>query len=150
MPSKKKNAPGKAKKKTGRKAGTKKSAKPVNPAKAQVTRKKSESRKAEATISVRPLAWVKPTNESVRITVESIRGETPIGDLLVAFPRTREVLVRNGLRLEAENAGDIYMTLDVFSALNGLRTESLVQDLVDIAKEPPFQQPVPQLAVPPA
>jgi hypothetical protein len=93
---------------------------------------------------------VQPIHESVRITVESIRAETAIGDLLVAFPRTREVLVRNGLRLEAEDAGDIYMTLDAFSALNGLKTEILVQDIVVIAREPPVQQTVPQLAVAPA
>jgi hypothetical protein len=76
-----------------------------------------------------------------------------IGDLLVSFPRTREVLVRNGLKLEAEDAGDIYMTLDAFSALNELKTEILVQDLVSIAKEPPLQQPsqqaVHQIAAPP-
>jgi hypothetical protein len=54
------------------------------------------------------------------------------------------------MKLEAEDAGDIYMTLDAFSALNGLKTESLVQDLVSIAKEPSPQQAVNQLAAPPA
>ena len=97
-----------------------------------------------------PIRIEQPVKERARITIENIRGETAIGDLLVAFPRTREVLARNGLRLEAEDAGDIYMTLDAFSALNGLKAEILVQDLVDIAKEPPLQQSVPQLAVPPA
>ena len=87
--------------------------------------------------------------ELYKITIGNIRGDTPIGDLLVSFPRTREVLVRKGLRLEADDAGDIYMTLDAFCAMNDLKTESLVQDLVEAAKEPPAQQPVPQLATPP-
>jgi hypothetical protein len=52
--------------------------------------------------------------------------------------------------LEAEDAGDIYMTLDAFSALNGLKTEILVQDIVVIAREPPIQQTVSQLAAAPA
>jgi len=82
--------------------------------------------------------------------VENIRGDTAIGDLLVTFPRIRDVLVRKGLRLEAEDAGDIYMTLDAFSAMNGLKAESLVQELVEAAKEPPPQQPVTQLVAPPA
>jgi len=87
------------------------------------------------------------------LTVENIRGETVIGDLLVAFPRTRDVLARNGLKLEAEDAGDIYITLDAFSALNGLKTEILVQALVGIAKESLPQQvtpqPIQQMAVTP-
>jgi hypothetical protein len=141
---KKKNAHRKAKK-TGSKA------KVAKRLKAKAAPKKSESRKAESPVPIQPLSRVeRAARELVRITVQSIRGETAIGDLLVAFPRTRDVLVRNGLRLEAEDAGDIYMTLDAFSAMNGLKTESLVQDLVDIAKEPPVQQRVPQLVAPPA
>jgi hypothetical protein len=140
----KKSVRGSAKKKPGKKT------KQAKPAKAKPTLKRAETRKLEASIPIQPVVRVLPSaRENVRITVENIRGETAIGDLLVAFPRTREVLARNGLRLEAENAGDIYMTLDAFSALNGLRTESLVQDLVVIAKEPPVQQSVPQLAVAP-
>jgi len=97
-----------------------------------------------------PLSVEPSAKEHYRITIENIRGDTAIGDLLVAFPRTREVLVKKGLRLEAEDAGDIYMNLDAFSAMNGLKTESLVQELVEIAKEPPFQPPLVQLAAPPA
>jgi hypothetical protein len=58
------------------------------------------------------------------------------------------------LKLEAEDAGDIYITLDAFSALNGLQTEILVRDLVGIAKESPPQQvanqPIHQIATAPA
>lgn len=145
MAPKKKIARGKAKKKARSKA------KATKQPKAKFASKRAESRKAEPRILVQPIPQVESAaTEPVRISVQNIRGETAIGDLLVAFPRTREVLVRNGLRLEAEDAGDIYMTLDAFSAMNGLKTESLVQDLVDIAKEPPVQQPVPQLATAPA
>jgi hypothetical protein len=145
MAPKRKGVRGRAKKKSG------KNAKPAKRAKAKTTLKRAETRKLEASIPIQPVVRVQSSvQENVRITVENIRGETVIGDLLVAFPRTREVLVRNGLRLEAEDAGDIYMTLDAFSALNGLRTESLVQDLVVIAREPIIQQPVPQLVAAPA
>ncbi len=97
-----------------------------------------------------PLPVELPAREHYRITIENIRGDTAIGDLLVAFPRTREVLVKKGLRLEAENAGDIYMNLDAFSAMNGLKTENLVQELVETAKEPAPQLLAVQLAAPPA
>src|SRR5205807_6901723 len=90
-------------------------------------------------VALPPLGVERPIRERPRITVENIRGDTAIGDLLVTFPRTRDVLVRKGLRLEAEDAGDIYMTLDAFSAMNGLKAESLVQELVEVAKEPPPQ-----------
>src|SRR2546427_9032515 len=123
------------------------------PVKAGQVHKRAETKKPPAVtrhIAHQSVSLEPPARERYVITVENIRGDTSIGDLLVTFPRTREVLVRNGLRLKAENAGDIYMTLDAFSALNGLKAESLVQDLVEIAKEPPIQQPVPQLAAPPA
>jgi hypothetical protein len=97
-----------------------------------------------------PLPVDIPARAHYRITIENIRGDTAIGDLLVAFPRTREVLVKKGLRLEAEDAGDIYMNLDAFSAMNGLKTENLVQELVETAKEPAPQPPAVQLAAPPA
>jgi hypothetical protein len=145
VPSKKKNAPVKTKKKTA------KATKLAKRAKAQVALKKSEKKKTESPIPIQQVVRVEPpVQELVRITIENIRGETPIGDLLVSFPRTRDVLVRNGLRLEAEDAGDIYMTIEAFAALNGLKTEGLVQDIVIIAKEPPPQQPIPALAVAPA
>lgn len=86
-----------------------------------------------------------PVRQRNFLTIETIRSDTTIGDLLVSFPRTREVLVRMGLRLEAEDAGDIYMTLDVFSAMNGLKTQSLMQELVEVAKEPSTQQPMVQV-----
>ncbi len=139
----KKSARGKPKRKTGKKAKPAKKAKPQSP------QRKADTRKTEAPVAIQPLSRVEPLPQaSVRITVEKINGETSIGDLLVAFPRTREILVRNGLRLEAEDAGDIYMTLDAFSALNGLKAQTLVQDLISVAKEPPPQQVVPQLAAP--
>src|SRR5437899_11254255 len=144
MAPKKKSARGKARKKTGSKP------KVAKPLKAKTVPKRPDSRKPEPPVLVQPLTRVEqPPREAVRISVQNIRGETAIGDLLVAFPRTREVLVRNGLRLEAEDAGDIYMTLDAFSAMNGLKMETLVHDIVDIAKESPLQQPVPQVAASP-
>ena len=145
MPSKRKNERVNTKKKAGKKT------KPAKRAKAQIALKKTETKKPEASFSIQQVVRVEPAvQEKVRITIENIRGETAIGDLLVSFPRTREVLARNGLRLEAEDAGDIYMTIDAFAALNGLKAESLVQDLVVIAKEPPPQQHIPTLAAAPA
>ena len=93
------------------------------------------------------LQAVPKVRERYVVTVDNIRGDTAIGDLLVTFPRTRDVLARKGLRLEAEDAGDIYMTLDVFSAMNGLETATLVQEIVEVAKEPTI--PPTQLATPP-
>src|SRR6266700_2201418 len=87
--------------------------------------------------------------EAPKVTIGTIRGDTVIGDLLVAFPRTREVLVRTGLRLEAEDAGDIYMTLDAFSAMNDLKTEKLVIEIVEVAKQPIPQPVAPQLVAAP-
>ena len=125
-------------------------AKPAKRAKFSAATKKVETKNVELSMPIKQVVRVEsPSRESVKITVESIQGETAIGDLLVAFPHTREVLVRNGLRLEAEDAGDIYMTLDAFSALNGIKAEILVQDLIGIAKGPPPQQAGPQLASPP-
>src|SRR6266704_6637629 len=145
MEPKNKNVRGKAKKKTRKRARS------AKPSKAQATSKEPESKRAGYTMPTHPLGQMeKPVKESAKITIENIRGETAIGDLLVAFPRTREVLVRNGLRLEAEDAGDIYMTVEAFAALNGLKAESLVQDLVVIAREPLPQQPTPTLAAAPA
>jgi hypothetical protein len=139
---KKKSASGKRKKRIGTKA------KPSKPAKARSIPRRVETRRPEAPGPVQSLVRVEPpAQESVRITLANIRGETAIGDLLVAFPRTREILAKNGLRLDAEDAGDIYMTIDAFSALNGLKTEALVQDLIDVAKEPPPQQVVSSLIV---
>jgi hypothetical protein len=123
--------------------------------KAQRSPKRPETKKAETSITILPPATIEHVvRESYRITVENIRAETVIGDLLVAFPRTRDLLARNGLKLEAEDAGDIYITLEAFSALNGLKTELLVRDLVGIARESILQQaaqqPVHQMATAPA
>src|SRR5207245_10870313 len=49
----------------------------------------------------------RPARERARITVDNIRGDTAIGDLLVTFPRLRDVLVRKGLSLEADAAGHV-------------------------------------------
>ncbi len=85
------------------------------------------------------------------IEPSSISGDTTIGDLIVAFPRTRHVLMKHGLRFDVEEAGYIYMTLNVFSALQGLGLNNLIQELVSTSKEPPPQplsQPSPQIPAP--
>ena len=79
------------------------------------------------------------------ITIGSINGETTIGDLIVAFPRTRDVLMKHGLRFDVEDAGYLYMTLNIFSAIHGLAAGSLVQELHDVSVEPPLQPPSQQL-----
>ncbi len=87
------------------------------------------------------------------IELEKISGETTIGDLIVAFPRTRSVLMKQGLSFGVEDAGYIYMTLNVFSALHGLTVNSLITELVAASKElpsPPTTQPIPQIATPPS
>lgn len=115
--------------------------------------KKTDSKRSSLMpSSIVPRADSRPTprlRERVVVTLENIRGETVIGDLLVAFPWTREVLVKKGLRLEAEDAGDIYMSLEAFSAMNGLIVENLVEDVVVVAKEPPSQQPTQPLVAAP-
>src|SRR5438093_12036823 len=77
------------------------------------------------------------------IEIDSIRAETTIGDLIVAFPRTRDVLMKHGLRFDVEEAGYLYMTLKVFSAIHGVDSNTLVQELHTASKEPP-PQPTPQ------
>ena len=88
--------------------------------------------------------------ERLVVTLESIGGETVIGDLLVAFPWTRDVLVKKGLRLEAEDAGDIYMSLEAFSAMNSVSVSNLVEEVVVVAREPPPQHSIPPLVAAPA
>jgi hypothetical protein len=120
--------------------------------KAGKVKKKTETKKPLALapqVAQKPTVTESPVRDRYAITVESIRGDTAIGDLLVMFPRTRDVLVRKGLRLEAEDAGDIYMTLDAFSAMNGLKTVSLVAEIVEVAREPPPQPPMAQVLAPP-
>jgi len=133
-----------------KKAGKK--GKPASSPKAVRVKKKTETKKPVTPVpqtARTPIIAEPPVRERYVITVENIRGETAIGDLLVTFPRTRDVLVRKGLRLEAEDAGDIYMTLDAFSAMNGLEIVSLVQEIVQVAREPPPQPPVAQVVVTP-
>jgi hypothetical protein len=83
------------------------------------------------------------------IIIDRIEGETVIGDLIVVFPRTRDVLQKHGLRLDVEHAGDIYMTLDAFAALQGVKAENLIQELNVASREPPPGQQLPQLIAPP-
>lgn len=133
------------------KRGGKKS-KPARSVRGGRVKKKTETKRPPALapqVAQKPTESEPPSQERYVITVESIRGDTAIGDLLVTFPRTRDVLVRKGLRLEAEDAGDIYMTLDAFSAMNGLEIVSLVQEIVEVAREPLAQPTVAQIVVPP-
>ena len=142
-------------KKRGARRKVKKRGKKIKPAKTLKTSRTPKMAEPKKPLSVPAKIVVQasrvepPSGERFRMTVGNIRGDTSIGDLLVTFPRTREVLVRKGLRLEADDAGDIYMTLDAFSAMNGLKTESLVQELVEVAKELPPQQSVASLATSP-
>ena len=87
------------------------------------------------------------------IEIDSIRAETMIGDLIVAFPRTRDVLMKHGLRFDVEEAGYLYMTLNVFSAIHGLALTGFLQELDVASKElplPPLAPPVRQILSPPA
>jgi hypothetical protein len=86
------------------------------------------------------------------IEIDSIRAETTIGDLIVAFPKTRDVLMKHGLRFDVEEAGYLYMTLNVFSAIHGLALAGFLQELDVASKEmplPPLAAPVRQIASPP-
>ena len=100
-----------------------------------------------------PTVEADPAKEGTgfKILLDRIDGDTIIGDLMVVFPRTREVLRKHGLRLDVEEAGDIYMTLDAFAALQGVNAETLIRELVEASKEPPppAPQPVPQLVASP-
>lgn len=83
-------------------------------------------------------------NRVFSIEVDSISGETTIGDLIVAFPRTRDVLMKHGLRFDVEQAGYLYMTLNVFSAIHGVTSTNLIQEIHTASKEVPLP-PVPTL-----
>jgi hypothetical protein len=127
-------------KKAGRKPEAAKRAQPKHPA-------QTSSKTLPPTILAPPradLSAISPPREHVfTIQIGSISGETTIGDLIVAFPRTRAVLMKHGLRFDVEEAGYLYMTLNVFSAIHGLTTNSLVQELHTASKEPP-PPPTPQ------
>jgi hypothetical protein len=86
------------------------------------------------------------------IEIDSIRAETTIGDLIVAFPKTRDVLMKHGLSFDVEEAGYLYMTLNVFSAIHGLVLTGLLQELDVASKElplPPLAAPIRQIVPPP-
>jgi len=131
---------GKARKKA-RRTGKKAKAERRSASKTQLPKK---SQPAPATAADASLPSKEPLREGagIEISVERIEGEMVIGDLIVVFPRTRGVLQKHGLRLDAEQAGDIYMTLEAFAALQGVKTETLVQELREASKEPsPAQMP---------
>ncbi len=107
---------------------------------------------------VAPLSTIRETpslnrpsgQTSGKILVNKIDGETVLGDLIVAFPWTREVLRKYGLRLDVEEAGDIYMSVEAFAALRNLEPDSLVHELVESSKQPPQPpQTVPPLVTAP-
>jgi len=80
-------------------------------------------------------------NRVFSIEVGTISGETTIGDLIVAFPRTRDVLMKHGLRFDVEQAGYLYMTLNVFSAIHGVTSTNLIQEIHTASREQPEQPP---------
>ncbi len=148
-----------------KKAGKKVSSKSSKKAKKLAKKKKAQRRTPQKTdkpkkpaavpapAQASPAVSSEPAKEGAgfKISIDRIDGDTVIGDLIVVFPRTRGVLQKHGLRLDVEDAGDIYMTLEAFAALQGAKTETLIQELEEASKEPPPQppQPVPQLAAPP-
>ena len=136
-----KNARKPARKKKAQRRGAQKTIKPKKPA------------TVPAPVQETPAVSSEPANEGTgfKISIDRIDGDTTIGDLIVVFPRTRGVLQKHGLRLDVEDAGDIYMTLEAFAALQGVKAETLIQELEEASKEPLPQppQPVPQLAAPP-
>jgi hypothetical protein len=91
-----------------------------------------------------------------KVAVDRIEGETIIGDLIVVFPWTRETLLKHGLNLDVDEAGDIYMSLGAFAAIHGLKTESFIHELVEVSRQPPPPKPsvnphpTPQIASAPA
>ena len=102
--------------------------------------------------STPPVYDVRKDSSVFSIEPGNISGETTIGDLIVVFPKTRHVLMKHGLRFDVEEAGYIYMTLNVFSALHGLGLSNLLQELVTTSKEPPtplLSQPSPQIPAQP-
>lgn len=112
------------------------------PSRAFEPRQTSSQRSVSQQVSPRPGSR---EGTGFKIVVDQIDGETVIGDLLVVFPRTRGVFQKYGLRLDVEDAGDIYMTLDAFAAMQGIKTETLIRDLTEASREPPPQAPVPTL-----
>lgn len=69
------------------------------------------------------------------IELSDIDGDTTIGDLLVVFPRTRDILFKHGVNFDVEEAGYVYMTLNVFSAMHGVKIKNLLEELLIASKE---------------
>jgi hypothetical protein len=138
---------------------SKKTVKP-NGTRNQGPKRKSSSKPADK-VSIPPIialqapslpSQVSDDSRVFTIEIDSIRAETTIGDLIVAFPRTRDVLMKHGLRFDVEEAGYLYMTLNVFSAIHGVLLTGLLQELDVASKEmplPPLAPPVRQIASPP-
>src|SRR5438046_3883581 len=63
------------------------------------------------------------------IKIGSINGETTNVHLIVAFPVTRDGLMKHGLRFDVDDAGYLYMTLNIFSAIHGFAAGTVVKDL---------------------
>ncbi len=144
------------KKRKARKASRKPTGKPKKVAKKEklVTRQLKPPGPAEPVSRVpAKLAPVPVPPEIVRekpsfkIMIERIHGGTVVGDLMVVFPRTRDVLKKYGLNLEVDEAGDIYMSLEAFAALRGLKTELFLQELEAASKMPPLTPGVPPLPI---
>jgi len=138
--------------KTSRKP-TAKSKKPVKKEK-PVTRQQKPAKPSEpilrtpakaAQIPIAPERVAEKPN--FQIIIDRIHGGTVLGDLMVVFPRTRDVLKKYGLNLEVDEAGDIYMSLEAFAALRGLKTESIIQELEAASKEPAPTPAVPALTI---
>ncbi len=140
-----------ARRASGKKA--KKTKKPTNRGKARQTPEPKQAipnktPTAPTIVGQSSMVQIPPAKEGAgfKITLDRIDPKTIIGDIIVVFPLTREVLRKHGLRLDVEHAGDIYMTLEAFAALQGLKTGNLIEELKEASKEPPPS--VPQLAVP--
>jgi hypothetical protein len=82
-----------------------------------------------------------------KIMIERIHSGTVLGDMMVVFPRTRDVLKKYGLNLEVDEAGDIYMSLEAFAALKGLNTESFIRELEAASRVPSPTPTVPALTI---
>lgn len=142
-----------SKAKKGRPKKTAKKPRPSKSVEKSVLPKPTQNNTNRAPIisSVSTLSRVLPPTLSIpnrpvfSIDIGSISGDTTIGDLIVAFPRTRDVLMKHGLRFDVEQAGYLYMTLSVFSAIHGITTHNLVQELHVASKEPPSPPPAAQL-----
>ncbi len=131
---------GKARKTSKKRAGKEKKAKRQKP----VPNTAKPARTVKPALRARPAPTPpnpqkdQPTERpNFEIIIDRIHGGTVLGDLMVVFPRTREVLKKYGLNLEVDEAGDIYMSLEAFAALKGFKTESVILELEAASREPP-------------